>query len=87
MARDDHLFSKYDWFSFEDSQLKKLEDEIAGRDENRLLNTSVEDLCKYFVEKYRIDVPVLNMDEITVDRRETQINVSRDPHRIIIDRS
>ena len=87
MARDDHLFSKYDWFSFQDSQLKKLEDEIAGWDENRLLNTSVEDLCKYFVKKYRIDVPVLNMDEITVDRRETQINVSRDPHRIIIDRS
>ncbi len=87
MARDDYLFSKYDWFSFQDSQLKKLEDEIAGWDGNRLLNTSVEDLCKYFVEKHRINIPVLNMDEITVDYHEAQVDVSRDPYRIIIDRS
>ena len=84
MNKDNHLFSTYDWFSFEQHQLEKLKEEVAGWDENRLLNTSVENLCKYFVEKYRIDVPVLDMNEITVGRRETQVDVSRDPRRRII---
>ena len=87
MARDDYLFSKYDWFFFKDSRIKDLEGEIASWDENRLLNTSVEDLCKYLVGKYRIDVPVLDRDGIVVDQHETQIDVSRDSLRFITNRS
>ena len=87
MNMDNHLFSDYDWFSVQQYQLKKLEEDIAGWDENRLPNTSVEDLCEYFVEEYRIDVPILDRDEITVDYQETQIDVSGDPMRLIIDRS
>ena len=87
MNMDNHLFSDYDWFSVQQYQLKKLEEAIADWDENRLLNTSVEDLCEYFVEEYRIDVPILDRDEIIVAQRETEVDVSRDPFRIIIDRS
>ena len=87
MGMDDRLFSTVDWFTFKQYQLKELEEEVAGWEENRLLNTSVEDLCKYFVDKYRIDVPVLDRDEIIVAQRETEVDVSRDPSRIIIDRS
>ena len=83
MTKDDYLFSKYDWFFFKDSRIKDLENEIASWEENRLLNTSVEDLCKYLVEKYRIDVPVLDRDRIVVDQRETEVDVSRDPMRFI----
>ena len=87
MNMGNHLFSDYDWLSVQQYQLNKLEEEIAGWDDNRLLNTSVEDLCEYFVEEYRIDVPILDRDETTVDYQETQIDVSGDPMRLIIDRS
>ena len=87
MKMDNHLFSDHDWFSVQQYQLKKLEEAIADWDENRLLNTSVEDLCEYFVEEYRIDVPILDRDKIIVARHETEVDVSRDPSRIIIDRS
>ena len=87
MNMDNHLFSDYDWFSVQRYQLKMLEEAIADWDENRLLNTSVEDLCEYFVKEYRIDVPILDRDEIIVAQRETEVDVSRDPSRIIIDRS
>ena len=87
MTEDDYLFSKYTWFFFKESRIRDLKREIASWDENRLLKTSVEDLCNYLVGKYRIDVPVLDRGEITADRRETQIDVSRDPSRAIRDRS
>lgn len=56
-------------------------------DGNRLLNTSVDDLCDYFEEKFRVDVPVLHEDQIVVSQEETKIDVSRDPMRFIRDRS
>ena len=87
MRNKDYLFSKIDWFSTERSQRAALEKGVAGLDGNRLLNTSIDGLCAYLVEKYRIDIPVLNRDKIEVDQRETQIDVSRDPMRAIFDRS
>lgn len=56
-------------------------------DGNRLLNTSVDDLCDYFEEKFRVDVPVLHEDQIVVSQEETKIDVSQDPMRYIRDRS
>ncbi len=87
MVKNNCLFSETDWFAVEAHRHKELEKEVADIDGNRLLNTSVDDLCGYLVEKYRIDVPILNKDRIHVDQRETQIDVSRDPMRAISDRS
>lgn len=56
-------------------------------DGDRLLNTSVDDLARYFEQKYSITVPVLLKDEIVVDQRETQVDVRHDPMRMIMDRS
>ena len=85
MNWDKPLFLEYDWFSVKRHQIIKLKEEIAGWDENRLLNTSVDDLCRYFVKKYQIDIPVLNRARIVADRRETEIDVSKDPLRFAID--
>ncbi len=46
MREPNYLFSKYDWFSWQEHQKKTLADEVARYDGNRLLNTSVDDLCK-----------------------------------------
>ena len=56
-------------------------------DGNRLLNTSVDDLCNYFEEKFRINVPVLHEDRIVVSQEEAKVDVSQDPMRFIRNRS
>jgi hypothetical protein len=87
MREPNYLFSKYDWFAVQDHQKKQLADEVAKIDGNRLLNTSLDDLCDYFEDKYRVNVPTLNETEIVADQKETQIDVSRDRLRVIRDRS
>ncbi len=76
-GRDDYLFCGTDWFLVEEGQKRALQSEIDAIDGNRLLNTSVDDLCDFFEEKYRIDVPELHEDQIVVDQQETQVDVSR----------
>lgn len=85
--RNELLFHGADWFAVEQNQRQKLFDEIDRIDGNRLLNTSVDDLCSYLVDKYQIDVPVLHEDQIAADQKEAQIDVSRDPFRDVRDRS
>ena len=86
-GRDDYLFCGTDWFSVEEGQKRALQSEIDAIDGNRLLNTSIDDLCDFFEEKFRIDVPELHEDQIVADQSETQIDVSKDPMRFIRDRS
>ena len=79
--KDNYLFSEIDWNSADQNQRAQLEKEIANLDENHLLNTPIDELCAYFGEKYRVDIPVLNREDIKVDRREIQIDISQDPMR------
>ncbi len=87
MAREDYLFTGADWHSVDHHQRQQMAAEIEKVDPDRLLNTSVEDLALYFSEKYKINVPALDEENLTVDQREKQIDVSRDPNRYISDRS
>ena len=74
-------------FPLLEGQKQAMLDEVASIDGNRLLNTSDDDLCAYFVKKYRLHPPVLLEDKAVVDQQETQIDVSQDPNRYIRDRS
>ena len=80
-GQGDYLFCSADWFSVEESQRRKLHSEIDAINGNRLLNTSVDDLCGYFEDKFRIDVPMLHEDQAVADQQETQIDVSQDSMR------
>jgi hypothetical protein len=82
-----YLFSDADWFSVERNQLQKMAEEIAAVNGDRLLNTAVDDLARYFESKFNIEVPTLVTEEIVVDQRETKIDVRHDPRRWIDDRS
>ena len=86
-GRGDYLFCGTDWFSVAEGQRRTLQSEIDSIDGNRLLNTSVGDLCDFFEGKFRIEVPELHEDQIVVDQQETQIDVSQDQMRYIRDRS
>lgn len=82
-----YLFSDYEMFPLLERQKQAVHDEVASIDGNRLLNTSVDDLCAYFVEKYQLHPPVLLVEQAVVNQEETQIDVSKDPHRHIRDPS
>ncbi|HNP97134.1 MAG TPA: hypothetical protein PKJ63_15950 [Cyclobacteriaceae bacterium] len=81
MHDHNYLFSNVDWFSVDQHQRKELAKEIDSINGDRLLNSSVDDLCDYFEKKYRIEVPVLRPENIVAEQRETKIDVSRDPGR------
>lgn len=90
MFRSDNenlLFSKHGWFDVAEHQKAKLKEQVAKMDGNRLLNTSVDDLCAYLVREFSVDIPVLNRDEIVADQREIQIDVRYDASRWIDDKS
>ena len=70
--RDDFLFSKYDLSDVLRATEKKIFEEIDAIEGNRLLNTSVDDLCDYFEKKYKGEVPQLKENEITVDQQEVK---------------
>ena len=73
--RNNTLFSHIDWFSFKEYQITQLKEEVSNLDKNHLLNTPLDKLCAYFVEKYCIDIPVLNRKETKVDSHEAEIDV------------
>ena len=75
----ERLFSDTHWENVEQTVRSQLEGEIDIWPENQLLNTSVDDLCQYFAEEYKIDIPVINKDEIFMDSPlETKVDVRGD---------
>ena len=82
MTRDNLLFSAMDAFGVQEHQKREVASAIASIDPNRLLNTNVDDLVGYVVEKYRIDVPVLDEAGMHLDHAESPRDVSGDPMRI-----
>ncbi|WP_258201487.1 hypothetical protein [Paenibacillus endoradicis] len=81
------MFNEYDLRTVVEDQEKKIKEEIASYDPNRLLNTPNEDLIEFFYNKLSINPLRLLEDHICVDQKETQIDISRDPSRFIYDRS
>ena len=82
------LFSEVPWSNVEQRVKSQLKHEIDIWDENRLLNTSVDDLCNYFVDKYQIDIPVINRNEIIIEEpEETEVDVRGDIRYAVDDQS
>lgn len=75
-GRHDLLFSEYDGFLVIKNQRRQLQTEVSGIPEQRLLNTSVEDLVRYLVEKYQLEVPALDVENAVADQREAMVEVS-----------
>ena len=60
---------------------------IDAMDGDELLNTSTTDLARYYADQYAFEAPTIHHDDLEVDQRETQIDVSHDSNRMIRDRS
>lgn len=87
MSERECLFSNVGWHDFQRRQLQRLQKAVESMDGNRLLNTSVDDLAAYFEQKFQIEIPTLLINKIAVDQHEAMIDISRDPSRMILDRS
>ena len=81
MRDRNYLFNTFDWHSVDQHRRMELAKEIDSINGDRLLNSSVDDLCDYFEKKYKIEVPVLKQEDIVADQRETKIDVSGDRSR------
>lgn len=86
-AQEDYLFLRADWFATQEGWKKKLVETINAMNGDELLNTSTSDLARYYVSEFEFIVPTIYPDEIVVDQRETEIDVSQDRSRFIRDRS
>jgi hypothetical protein len=83
----DLLFCSVDWHSVETNARNLISQEVGGYHPDKLLNTSDDALIAYFVEKFTLEIPVIDHDGIVADQQETQIDVRRDPSRYILDPS
>ena len=79
------LFGKYEIGAVLRQQSEAMVNEISSYDADSLLSTSPEDLAVFLATKYRINVPELSRDEISVESHEIQIDVTRDGYRHFTD--
>lgn len=86
--RINYLFSEGLIFDVLENHKRAVNAAIQKLEPNYLLNASETDLVASLVDEFRLEVPSIKDDEIHVaDHTETQIDVSRDPMRMIYDRS
>lgn len=81
------LFVTYDLDHSLRLTIQKMQQEVEGLDENRLLNTQPEDLKRYLVEKHGIMPITLLRDQWYADHQDAPVDVRHDPMRWIEDRS
>lgn len=87
MQRGDVLFSKYDLSSSVQNILKTIEKEIDNIDGNRLLNTSTDELARYYADKFYLDIPKLDEDALRVSQSEVEVDMRFEQNSFIHDRS
>jgi hypothetical protein len=82
------LFNKYQMYGVLQGQTATLKKKIQSIPANILLNASEQDLIQALVEEFRLNVPVIKDGEIYIAHSgEAQVDVSRDPMRMIYDQS
>src|SRR5215468_10841937 len=82
------LFNKYQIFGVLQGQTEAVKKRVQSIPPNTLLNASDNDLIQALVEEFRLNVPVIKDNDIYIAHSgETQVDVSRDPMRMIYERS
>ena len=79
--RDDALFWKYDWFAVVEAQKVAVRKAVENMLKADFAQLSLTELHAGLCEKYALEVPVLDLDNITVNQRETEIDLSHNRMR------
>ncbi len=83
----EQLFSHRDLSDVLEDRQRRMYAEIDNIDGNRLLNTSVDDLCDYFVSEYTVQTPELQEGNISMDQGEADVDLRRNPNYHVPDQS
>ena len=78
---DEALFWKYDWLAVVEAQKAAARKDAENMSKADFAQRSFEELRVGLCEKYSLEVPALDLDNITVSQRETEIDVSHDRMR------
>lgn len=70
------LFHDQDGMDTQRALVEAVAAKVNGLPEDRILNSDLDELAQYFVDLYRIEVPVLDKANISVDEQEVQIEVA-----------
>ena len=88
MSPDRLFLEKGELKNFLQQREDRLKKEVYSYDSNYILNVSEEDFCQYLISQYSLDTPHIHEDKIKAYYpEEVDVNVSRAPKRIVIDRS
>ena len=80
------LFNRNDLSRVLAAQEQAISKEVDALDENQILNSSLSDLCQYFVEKYTVNPIRIDEEGIQVDYGDTQVDVSQRFEYSVFDR-
>lgn len=73
--RRNYLFSEGDGHATMQAQLEAVRREIMSLPEERILNTDPEALGDYFFDKFRVDVPALDRENLVAEHHERNVTV------------
>jgi len=79
------LFRKVSIFDVLENQKRSIKQKIQSLEPNYVLNTSEEDLMKWLIAEFTLEVPMIDESGIHVDYREKEIDVSGDPMRVFLE--
>jgi hypothetical protein len=82
------LFNERQIYSVIQGQTESAKKKVGSISPNTLLNSSEDNVVQALVEELYLNVPVIKDDEIYISNaEETQVDVSRDPMRLVFDHS
>ena len=81
------LFHKFELRAALEERDGKLTRSVEAVPAAEILSRSPDDMAEELRDTFRIDLPVLRESDIQASQEETQVDVSRDPQRFILDRS
>lgn len=87
MARGDLLFSTNDLFLVLQAQEQNARKAIDDGAPHKFLAANIDDLVTAFFDDFRVNPLDLKEDQVQIDQNEAQVDVSRDPYRMIPDPS
>lgn len=87
MGKTEALFNKFDLISVLERNRQKLREVASTVSQESLLDESLEKLAEIGTAKLRVEPIVLLEDEIAVEQREAQVDVSQDTRRAISNRN
>jgi len=82
----ENLFNRYALSGVIFDQEDKLTKEIQNLNQDRIINSDESELVEYFVSKYEVNPLSLDLDNVTIDQSEVDIDVSDEWPRARIER-